>query len=302
MSFGYYHRYDHRYANLTRRFAPQSLRLPSSQTELKNGFKENKEAQKKRPTQTMPRPDPDSVLGKKKPTPSASAPVVGISLAPIPDFKLESRSFSFVRLGFNPDESETACKKAKYPPPGTPPERDDAALVHLIDALASAPPWSTPSAADAEFAEMERDDEKEALTAIFEARVNTISPNRYIIDVQLASPLAPPGNSDLCKLHVLLPAGYPTLCAARLLFTNNTLPPTLLRKVNKTLNKLALDELGSPIIFNVIEQLSTSLADFQQHFQNSQRKKELEAAQLREKSQKKVSAEAIKTITEAQYD
>jgi hypothetical protein len=72
--------------------------------------------------------------------------------------------------------------------------------------------------------------------------------------------------------------------------------------VNKTLNKLALDELGSPVIFNVIEQLSNSLAEFQRHFQNSQRKKEQEAAQSRENEQKKVSANAIKTITDAQYD
>ena len=101
---------------------------------------------------------------------------------------------------------------------------------------------------------------------------------------------------------MLLPAGYPTLFPVRLLFTNSTLAPTLLRKVNISLNKLAEDELGAPVIFNVIEQLSSSLAEFQTHFQANQRRKELEAAQLREEVDKKVSAAAIKTITEAQYD
>ena len=126
--------------------------------------------------------------------------------------------------------------------------------------------------------------------------------NRYIVDVELTEDLAPPGNSELCKLHVILPAGYPSLLPARFLFTNSTLAPTLLRKVNKSLNKLAEDELGAPVIFNVIEQLSSSLPEFQRFFQASQRRKELEAAQLREEEQKKASAAAIQTITEAQYD
>ena len=160
------------------------LCLHLTELELKEGFKENKSALSKK---TMPRPNLTGNLsfGNKSKAYNPVVPVVGISLAPIPDFKLEMRSFGFVRLGFNTEEATTACRKTSHPSPGTPPERDDEALDVLVDALIKAPERPKPNSADVEFAAMERDEEREALLAIFESRISVISENRYIVDVEL---------------------------------------------------------------------------------------------------------------------
>jgi hypothetical protein len=172
------------------------LCLHLSEVELNKGFKERPAVQK--PTQA-----PISVgkINSKNIKRIPAPPPVGISLAPIPNFQREARTFGFIRLGFAADEAEKACKATKAPPTGTLPERDDDAIVSLVDSLVGNSSPSTVSTADAEFADMERDDEREALLAIFDRKMSTISQSRYIIDVELAEKLEPPANSDICKVR-----------------------------------------------------------------------------------------------------
>ena len=268
------------------------LCLHLSEEELTKGFR-YKPKKKAPPTLHM-----KSNVRHQRQARDLSSP--GISLAPLPDFQLEARTFGFIRLGFGAFEAEKACK-ATTAKSGTPPERDDDALLILIDSLVDNLPDPPPVAADLAFATMERDDEREALIAILDKKMTVIAETRYQIDVDLIEELEPPGNSNACKLHVMLPDGYPTLTSARFLFTNGSMAPSLLRKINKLCNKVAKTQVGEPVVYTVVEELSSSVAVLQKKFLDAQKEKEVEAAKNREKKARE-EGKAVERITQAQYD
>jgi len=111
------------------------------------------------------------------------------------------------------------------------------------------------------------------LASLRSAQFKKISPLRYIIS-----------NS----LHVLLPPAYPTLLPAKFFFYKVNLAPSLLRKINSSINKVALENSGSPSIFAVNEFLQANLSDFERNFSESQQYKELQLLKRNEDVKKGV--------------
>lgn len=208
--------------------------------------------------------------------------------------RLESRKLSFIRLGFVSHECEHALSKAselsvKHA------EDDEAELRIMLEVLEGdalkdekleSIEFATP--ADFDFAKDEQHQECRALEAIFEdgfqQKKSTHPLGRCMIKIAPQNELQSPGNSDMCWLHVFPREGYPLLASPLLLFSNPTLPPSLLRRINYCLAKQARQLIGEPAIFSLVDFLSSTLRKFQKDFVQEQLTKEMETDQLKSRS------------------
>lgn len=266
------------------------LCLHLTDAELKEGFKVNPKSLAKRSSTGI------LLVGSGK---TRAVPHASISLAkPLTSDsewretgRREARKVGFVRLGFSSLECETACDKAPDLPVKSAVEDETAMRIMLallereaLNGVASPSAENAPSA-DLKFAKEEQEQEVHALEAIFDncfqRKESRNGLDRFVIKIALVENLRSPGNSDACRLHIFARAGYPILTAPLLLFTNPTLPPSLLRRINSCLAQQASHLIGEPAIFSLVDFLSTSLLAFQMDFMKEQRARELEAGQLR---------------------
>jgi hypothetical protein len=203
----------------------------------------------------------------------------------------EARKVGFIRLGFSSLECDNACihspdiecKNA---------EDDEAALRIMLRLLeietigdATPGPIEHTTAADLAFANEEQEQEVHALRAIFDESFRTKKSSHakspFMIKITLVEKLHSPGDSNSCWLHIFPREGYPILDSALLLFTNPSLPPSLLRRINCHLIEKANQLIGEPAIFSLIDCLSNNVHEWQLDFVKEQRAKEMEVVQLK---------------------
>ena len=205
--------------------------------------------------------------------------------------RLESRKLGFIRLGFASIECDQAF--SQVPDSSVKNAEDDEAALRImlevleVDALKNERQTlaTTATRADLAFAKEEQDQEFLALEAIFECsfqrKKSTHALGRCMIKVTPMDTLQCPGNSDSCWLHVFPREGYPLIASPLLLFSNPTLPPSLLRRINCCLAMQANQLVGEPAIFSLVDFLSSTVRKFQTEFVQEQHAKEMETDQLR---------------------
>lgn len=237
--------------------------------------------------------------------------------------RIQERVLKFVvRLGFHHAEATLACEQtasedesidlalAKSPP------EEDPALFRLLSTICNnnhckeldLPLESTQTIDESylENAAEERQEEIEALQAIYDDQIQIIPAtsetggmDKCIVQITPVEELQPPARSQDCKLHIFFRPGYPVSETPLFLFTNPSLPPTLLRRINEECAKNALLHLGTAAIFQVVSHLSEILPDLHLSFIREQRRKEFEAQQLRLRKQ---AGHSLENAIDQQYD
>ena len=290
------------------------LCLHLSETELERGFLPSSN------TQTAPGNDepaggrPLSLrvgTGRTKAIPHPSISVVTTKLTDDVEWKrrtrLEERAVRFLKLGFthaeivrtleetDPESTYNSCEAL-----------DDTATLRVLlaglerealslladddDNIAVDTPAETQ---DDEQCEFDREQEREALSAIYENHFvvleakeqgsgsSEIAGQRYRISFEPAESLEGSANSDVCDLHVFLRNGYPSCSTPLLLLHNPTLPWPLLRRINVEMMRQAAENIGGPSIFESVSNISERLPDMLSDYNKEQRAKEFEETQRR---------------------
>jgi len=129
-----------------------------------------------------------------------------------------------------------------------------------------------------EAARIERDQEKDALEAIyaegFQVLGNTSQDPDILyfrVEVNPPTPLKHPACHDKSHLHVLTRDGYPILSTPMSWFTNTTMPPTLLRRISIHLKNKQKELIGQAVVFDMMEFLSENLELWQKQFMDEER-------------------------------
>ena len=289
--------------------------------ELKAGFKPNPRAKDKLPKRLKRN-------GALLPGTGATRPIAHESISIAPPLRgaefrettdRATRKVGFIRLGFHQAEAEKACEMTGPTPPSIIAEEDTDDLRVLLTLLeadiagSGVSPLSgeKPNAADLEFAAMEREQELEALEAIYAENFEIIGPQkgeagrkndpecRLQLKIDTIEAEKAPSKLEGSKLHVFCRSTYPILAPPLLLFTNPTLAPSLLRKINTALIEKAKEMIGEPIVFALMEYLSEEVPVLYDDFVREQRAKEMAAEQLR---LRKAAGHDIDKVIEAQYE
>ena len=224
-----------------------------------------------------------------------------------------SRKVGFVRLGFHRSEADEACQLTGPAPSSVSAEDDTDALRALLSILerqvlekdrnGTGPLdcGEKPNAADLEFALMERDQEVQAMEAIFTEAFEVVGDHGvekcYKLTIGPMEALKPPGTIEGSKLRIFTRATYPTLSPPLILFTNPTLAPTLLRRINEAMILKASELVGEPSIFAIMDFLIETVPKLHNEFAREQRALEMEAEQLR---LRKKAGHDIEKVIEAQ--
>lgn len=277
------------------------LCLHLSESDLELGFLPNPHAQEAKEAGRL-------LVGTGRtraiPHPSIS---VAVKLTEDADWKrrtrLEERAVHFLKLGFAHKEIVEALEQ-------TDPESDHTTCNALDDIKTlrvlltvlereAADTAETNSdigaaageAADDEHCVVERDQEREALSAIYEDHFVVIdecsdddatsSDSRYRIAVPAVGELEGSANCEVCDLHVFLRQGYPTRTAPLLLLHNPTLPWPLLRSINVEMMRQAVEGIGAPLLFEIVSNLAERLPEMLSEFHREQRAIGFEEEQLR---------------------
>lgn len=213
--------------------------------------------------------------------------------------RIQEEILTFVKMGFYHSEASQVCENNTLDY-GTN-ARNDAMIFELLTILESkacddrSPSTDTLHKTDMEYAAEERSQEIEVLRAIYDEQLEIVaSPDniglgkeisRYTINITPAEDLQEPARSEDCKLQVFPRPGYPVLEPPQLLFSNPSLPPSLLRRINDEIARQAVQNIGSPVVFEIVNFLSESIHLMQIAFIKEQRRKEFEAEQLRIRKQ-----------------
>jgi hypothetical protein len=214
----------------------------------------------------------------------------------------QERVVGFLRLGFHHAEAIQACEEAnENNGQATGGPEKDVALLRLLQMLEQkAVEGDLPSnnsnalnETDLAYAAEERQQEREALKAIYDDQFkvgSSLGVESYCLSVTPAQPLHEPARTEDCKLLVFIRPGYPVVEPPLLLFTNPSLPPTLLRRINDQVARKARENLGALVVFEIVTFLSETLPDTQMIFIKEQRFMEMEAQQrhLRQEAGHKV--------------
>jgi hypothetical protein len=223
---------------------------------------------------------------------------------------LQTRMVGFVRLGFHHVEAERACRdKGKGAAAVVNNPVNDEALSLLLSLLEKEVlqldrilHQDSLSAGDLEFVASEREQEVQALEAIFgkefkkslveikgDKHMNMkgngngkglqLLEERYLLKIRSNETLQQPARSEESKLHVIVRPGYPVFTPPLFLFTNPTLPPSLLREINIAMIHRAHQCIGEAVVFNMVNFLCTDLGSMQRKFIAEQRAKEFKEGQ-----------------------
>jgi hypothetical protein len=212
--------------------------------------------------------------------------------------RIQQLILKYVKMGFHHFEASKVCEKIKDIESCTNAE-DDTALLDLLTIVESAAGGDNRSGVSAEplnstdldYAADERAQEIKVLEAIYDERLQIHSADtsggipRYILKITPTEDLKEPGRSDHCQLQVFPRPGYPVVEAPLLLFSNPSLPPSLLRRINDEITRKAVQTIGAPVIFEVVSFLTESIHVMQADFIKEQRHKEFEAEQMRLRKQ-----------------
>ena len=289
------------------------LCLHLTEEELKQGFKTFKTKKKRSTNKLSSRSASSEILSEGTDHVRAIAhPSISVAKSIASDkewhesFSREARMLGFVRLGFHQAESEQACLEAENMTVTNNPEDDGTAIKSLLlmleketlgnDAIKS---LDSLAASDLDYVTSERDQEVEALQSIFddkfEVRPADKSNNvgeRYVLKIEITDKLRQPARLEESKLHVLLREGYPVFSPPMFLFTNPTLPPSLLRRINVAMINQAHQTVGDPLIFGMVSFLCENLRDLQQAFTKEKRAEESKAEQRRKENSQIPTREA----------
>jgi len=304
------------------------LCLHLDDAELKAGFKPNPRAKDKLPKRLK-------TNGALLPGTGATRPIAHESITIAPPLRgsefrettdRATRKVGFIRMGFHQAEAERACEMTGPTPPSITAEEDTDALRILLTFLeadiasiekpgSGGSPLSgggeKPNAADLEFAAMEREQELEALEAIYAENFEVLGAKkgetgrkddpecRLQLKIDSIEAEKAPSKLEGSKLHVFCRSTYPILAPPLLLFTNPTLAPSLLRKINSALIANAKNMIGEPVVFAMMEYLSEEVPLLYDDFVREQRAKEMAAEQLR---LRKAAGHDIEKVIEAQYE
>jgi hypothetical protein len=237
--------------------------------------------------------------------------------------QLQERTLKLMRLGFHRADAIQAFDN--LPDEGcTSAVIDDPALLSLLSRLqdgdvnSSEAITSEDEATLLEDAKEEREQELEALQAIYDDRLEVVCsegddaiPERYILQIDPATPLGEPARAEECFLHVFLRDKYPVAQTPLLLLvTKPALPPSLCRKILSKMGETAKEilgavsdgEIGCPVVFEVVSYLEENLPSLHKEFCNEQRRKEFEAEQARLLRQRQIEMEKSEKAMELLYD
>ena len=297
------------------------LCLHLDENELKTGFKPNPIAKEKFGKRLKKN-------GALLPGTGATRPIAHDSISIAPPLRGDkfkeatrhsSRIIGFVRIGFNHSEAEKACDMTTAP--SSPVTEDDTEAIRILLSflereigIRRSSPLSSdrpkPNAEDLVFAAEERSQEIEALEAIYDENFTVLDKDgkegggadsecrmKILIDPMdaLKSPLKIEGS----KLHVFSRATYPILSPPLMLFTNPTLAPSLLRRINEAIIRKADEMEGQPVVFEIMEFIADQVPVLHEDFAKEQRKKEMEAEQLR---LRKAAGHNVEDAIDAQYE
>eukprot|EP00934_Nitzschia_sp_Nitz4_P009465 Nitzschia sp. Nitz4//scaffold4_size323378//311970//317685//NITZ4_000719-RA/size323378-snap-gene-0.432-mRNA-1//1//CDS//3329553576//9455//frame0 len=285
-----------------------------------------------------PNPNPPTTLSRTLIGPKAGVRVIGsIKAVPHPSIsldmsvtndkvwarsvRLQDRVLKFVtKLGFHYEEATNACEQTSSEDENidmaltrTPPDEDPALIPLLVQLRRKASiaenidlPEEPPNETDKEYAAQEQQEEREALQAIYEEHIDFIQHsdrthgmNKYLVRITPTEPLEAPARSEDCHLHFFLPSGYPVLEPILCLFTNPSLPPSLLRQVNELCSTIALEGIGVASVFSIVPAISDALPGLHQTFIREQRRKEFEAEQIKLRKQ---AGHNVDSTVDALYD
>jgi len=248
---------------------------------------------------------------------------------------LQERTLKMMRLGFHRADAIKAFRELSNgedddeKPPAT--VLDDPSLPLLLSRLQDGgnPELGNSNNEDQsglqEDAREEREQELEALKAIYHDRLEVLYkdgssskgseideedrvPERYILKIDPATPLGEPARADECFLHVFLRDQYPLRQTPLLLLvTKPVLPPSLCRKILSQLGNTAReilgdDDVGCPVVFEVVSYLEDNLPILHKAFCNEQRRKEFEAEQSRLLKQRQIEMERSEKAMELLYN
>ncbi|CAJ1935709.1 unnamed protein product [Cylindrotheca closterium] len=269
------------------------LCLHLSEAELSKGFLTNQDTNKSSST-VMP-----SINIKVVPHPSIS---VAKSITSDKEWsrnvRIQEKILKFVKMGFHHSEASGICEAIKDIEAMS--KIDEyALLLELLESLEEKACEGSKSgrskeplnAADLEFAAEERKQEIEVLQAIYAEQVDIIAGYRdsdisnYSLKIVPVEELEEPAKSEDCQLEVFPRSGYPVVEAPLLLFSNPSLPPTLLRRINDEIARKAVFGVGVPVVYEIASFLAESIHEMQIDFIKQQRRKEFEAEQLRIRKQ-----------------
>jgi len=283
------------------------LCLHLTEDELKQGFKTFKTKKKQNTNKLSSRSASSEILSDGTDHVRVIAhPSISVAKSIASDkewhesFSKEARMLGFVRLGFHKAESEQACLEAENKTVSNNPEDDGAAIKSLLlmlekETLGNNAIKSLDSlaASDLDYVTFERDQEVVALQSIFDDKfeVRPVDKNnnvgeRYVLKIETNDKLRQPSRLEESKLHVLLREGYPVFSPPMFLFTNPTLPPSLLRRINVAMINQAHQTVGDPLVFCMVSFLYDNLRDLQQAFTKEKRAEESKAEQRRKENRK----------------
>jgi hypothetical protein len=266
--------------------------LHLTEVELTIGFKINKRKEKQPLVSKIGIPLVASGLTKAIPHPSIS---VAKSITSDKEWsrsvRQQERVVGFLRLGFHHSEATQACEDANPTnnQESKGPEQDVALLrllqileQHAVEGFVSGNKSDALNKTDLTYAAEERQQEREALKAIYDDKFkigSSLGVERYSISFTPAKNLHEPARSEDCKLLVFIRPGYPVAEPPLFLFTNSSLAPTLLRRINDAAARKARESLGALIVFEIVTFLAENLRETQMDFIKEQRFKEMEAQQ-----------------------
>ncbi|KAL3944482.1 MAG: hypothetical protein SGBAC_001459 [Bacillariaceae sp.] len=270
------------------------LCLHLSEAELTKGFQTNKDKNKSS-SKAMP-----SIINiKVVPHPSIS---VAKSITSDKEWsrnvRIQEKILKYVKMGFHHSEASKAFDAIKDIE-AISKEDEFALLLELLEVLEGKACDSHKSgrskeplnATDLEFAAEERTQEIEVLQAIYAEQLEITAGVRdsdisiYSLKIVPAETLKEPARSEDCKLEVFPRSGYPVVESPLLFFSNPSLPPTLLRRINDEIARKVVDSVGVPVVFEIASFLAEAIQEMQISFIKEQRRKEFEAEQLRMRKQ-----------------
>ena len=249
--------------------------------------------------------------------------------------RLQERIVKFVRLGFLHSEASAACQKttnqitSDTSKSSSSDVESDPGLLYLLNLLEQSSGSDDHDSStvgmgealpelnqtDLDYAAEEREQEREALCAIYEnqfemfpasevvsassstASITLKHMDRYVLHITPIEVDADrTGNGDVgvtynpeqSNLTLFCRPGYPVVQTPLHLFQNPTFPPSLLRRINQKLAIKAQELIGTPAVFELVTFLSESLPMFQAEFIEEQKR---ERDEERRRQQEKRLAE-----------
>lgn len=209
--------------------------------------------------------------------------------------RIQQMILKYVKMGFHHSEASKVCEGIKDVENAD----DETTLLDLLATVEAAACEGNRSGASTEalnltdltYAADERTQETEVLHAIYDNQFqihetkSSGGSQRYTLQITPAEDLKSPGRSDQCQLQVFPRLAYPVVEAPLLLFSNPSLPPSLLRRINDEITRKAIENIGAPVVFELVSFLAESVHAMQTDFIKEQRRKEFEAEQMRIRKQ-----------------